>query len=218
MRVGCLHLSKLKYEASRLIGVLVACLTSFVVFADERDVIPNGWGHVDLQRVENSECPLVEGKYDAERVERVRKVERGAIDDPGPNAWRMLFRHPRIRDKTVKSESVFQTAVKSHYLQISQPSPDEFQIHRTFIDGKGIVTYRFDRRLDDFSCRDGFIILKPIVTDQTGHYSKNTSQFTRTQDGSLVCYERIETDKREMIFLSSSGLAHQWYRFSRVSE
>jgi hypothetical protein len=180
--------------------------------ANDSGQIPNAWGLPASQRIGNSECPSVEGRYDAESGERVRTVERGAPDDTGPAGWRMLFRHPRISDKSaVSTEVMFETAVDRHYLEILQPSPDKFQVSRTFIDGKGLVTYYFDQQLGDFDCRDGFIVIKPMVTDQTGYFSKSTSRFTRTQDGALAYYERIENQRREMILFSSSALVHYWY-------
>jgi hypothetical protein len=176
-------------------------------------LIPNGWGVPAAQRIAGSDCPSVEGLYDTESIERIRNVEHGALDDPGPNGWRMLFRHPRIMDKSVRTETTFRNGVRAHYLRILQPSPEKLEVHRTFIDGNGVVTYYFDRGQGDFDCRDSFILLKPIVTDQTGYFSKNMSRLTRTQDGSLVYYENIETRRREMIFITTSALVHHWYRF-----
>jgi hypothetical protein len=197
------------------IGALVALLLGFpaIGLASDHGQIPDAWGVPTDQRIANSECPLVGGTYDVESGERIRTVERGAVDDTGPAGWRMLFRHPRVLEKSVKTETAFQNGVGRHYLEISQPSPDKLRVSRTFIDGKGIVTYHFDRDLGDFDCRDGFILLKPIVTDQTGYFSKNTSRFTRTKDGPLVYYEKIEGQRTEMIFFSSSALVHHWYRF-----
>ena len=200
-------------------AVLAAAL--FVLFglatiglANNQGQIPNAWGAPTSQRIGDSECPSVEGRYDAESGERSRTVERGAPDDTGPAGWRGLFRHPRISDKNaVRTEVTFETAVDRHYLEILQPSPDKFQVGRTFIDGKGVVTYYFDRQLGDFNCRDGFIVLKPLVTEQTGYFSSSASRFTRTQDGALVYYERIENHRREMIVLSSSTQVHYWYLF-----
>lgn len=199
-----------------LVILMVAVFLPGIATAEsELSLLPEGWGRQNENRVAQSECPVVEGRYLSENPEVIVKTTNKSFD-PARSA-RVLFRHPRTDKSSWIISRLEKPISKEHlYLDIRQLSPDKFELTRSLESGDRERTEIFDSTLGDFECKAGFIRIRPYVLDQTGLFHKSSEWLTLTENGMLLLYKKIENARSEMIFLRSSNVSHSWYRFAPV--
>ena len=190
-------------------------------------MFPPGWQIDSEKRVDNSACPVLAGVYGrlGELYVVETKAGRKSVEQSS-SASLIWTGHPRQRDDAARFQVplTMEHQKRSDTFWINQPSVLRFEvcwIHRNQPISSCVV---FDQRMNDFTCRDGVVLLRP--EDSQGYRGSDGVglsvgahvRIAKEVNGSIIYHRHIDLKSTSLFVFSTEKTADSFYRFPQAHQ
>ena len=185
---------------------------------------PSDWPQASSARVLVGGCPEIAGTYTLRGESYFSQISSGKQETKrksSTGSW-IPFWHPRAKDGGNKTRMPVENGVspKSGQFSIVQTASDRFEVRTLGRGGFDMEVSTFDRNLDDFSCVDGTVILKPThgggYSDGVGLDMRIEMRINRGYDGAVLYHQRIDTKSRSLFVLTKESVTDYYYAFAKT--